>query len=220
MEGALVNTNERTDALRSDFMVRVVSVLAMATTLAYVGWRITTLTTNAWLSIPLFVVELWGALHLALLIMQGWSGEAPTSGSGGTTAPITTVVTATFHSPEELERTLIGCQAMESDGLVVVAIREGRDDLVAVCDGFDVDRLTGTGNHVDLFWLAVDATAAPLAAWLEAGQVPMHDFVTGLAEGLDNGVAVVQAPHFPRLLLPPTRIFDFRVQKPGIAEQK
>ena len=192
MEGAAVNAPGRTDALRSDIAVRAISIVALATTVAYVGWRITTLTTNAWLSIPLFVIELWGALHLALLVMQGWGGSSSPA-STGTSAPVTTIVTATFHSPEELERTLIGCQAMETDGPVVVAVRDGRDDLLDVCDGFDVHRLSGTGNHVDLFWLAVEATDAPLAAWLEAGQVPMHDFVTELASGLDHGVAVVQA---------------------------
>ena len=193
MEGAAVNAPGRTDALRSDIAVRAISIVALAATVAYVGWRLTTLTTNAWLSIPLFVVELWGALHLALLVMQGWGGTATPTSSMPPSATVTTIVTATFHSPEELERTLIGCQAMETDGPVVVAVRDGRDDLLEVCDGFDVHRLSGTGNHVDLFWLAVEATGAPLAAWLEAGQVPMHDFVTELAGGLDHGVAVVQA---------------------------
>ncbi|MEM7285173.1 MAG: glycosyltransferase family 2 protein, partial [Actinomycetota bacterium] len=188
-----MESNKRMDAPRRDLLVRAISLLAVAAAFAYVGWRITTLATNAWLSIPLFVVELWGALQLALLVMQGWTGGGRPERKGSTPGPVTTIVTATFHSPDELERTLIGCRAMATDGPIVVALREGRDDLDAVCDGFEVHRLTGTGNHVDLFWLAVEATGAPLAAWLEAGQVPMHDFVTEVAGGLDHGVAVVQA---------------------------
>ncbi len=172
---------------------RAAGAAAIIAALAYLAWRTTTLGTSAWLSIPLFLVELWGVGHLALLVMQGWSVPGRSVDAPLNEAPlVTTIVTATFHSPEDLERTLIGCRAMDSDGRVVVAVREGRDDLVEVCRSFDVDQLHGTGNHVDLFWLAVEASGASVAAWLEAGQVPMPDFVTALGGELAEGVAVVQ----------------------------
>lgn len=65
---------------RHDFVVRTVALLALAAWSGYLAWRSTDLLTNAWLSIPLFMLEVWGLVHLGLLTSQGWNRHRPGSG--------------------------------------------------------------------------------------------------------------------------------------------
>lgn len=63
-----------------------------------------------------------------------------------------------------------------------------------VASAFGLEVLETDGNHVDCFWQGAQELGGDLVAWLEAGQVPMPDFITAtVGQFADPGVAVVQA---------------------------
>ena len=143
---------------------------------------------------PLLVLEIWGVAQLGLLAMIGWRQKNPVQPPDAEGLGADLVITATFHSADELERTLVACQSVEGAGRTLVALRPDRSDLTDVADRFDVGVLEGEGNHVDLFRQGVVDLDSSITAWLEAGQMPMRDFLTAtLGHFADPTVAIVQA---------------------------
>lgn len=177
-------------------VIRAVTATASLSTVVYLAWRLTALGGNYWLSVPLLVLEIWGLAQFGLLAMQGWSNPEPTVAPEPSEdhVEIDVIITCTFHGPDELERSLIACRSLRGFRRLVVAVRPERPDLVSVAERFNVEVVTQAGNHVDLFRYGLGLHDSPLAAWLEAGQVPMPTFLEStVGYFADPAVAVVQA---------------------------
>ncbi len=160
---------------------------------AHLAWLVVSGPGN-WLIWTIFVVlELWGFAQFALRAMLAWTSPSPERATAGPVdVPVDIVVTCTFHTPEELERTLISCREVRHAHRVVVTVQKERPELLDVIEAFDVDVVVAPGNHVDGFWAG--ARRSRLALWLEAGQVPMPSCIEVLAPNFrDPSVAYVQA---------------------------
>lgn len=173
------------------------ALLALFSGFAYLSWRFTGLGANLWLSIPLLVLEVWGLAHLGLLTMLGCRGapsDRPEPVDVIDDIEVDVVATATFHSAAELERSLIGCNLLDGHRRILVITRPDRHELIELAALFDVEVLQSEGNHIDLFRHGQAVIDSPIAAWFEAGQVPMREFLRSTAGHFaDPQVALVQA---------------------------
>jgi len=180
----------------SDGMVRAVALTAIAFSASYVFWRAGALGDNLWLSGPLLVLETWGLLQISLLCLQGWTSPQPAPRRSDRTASdgIDLVVTCTYHSPGDLERTLVACRSLRNVRKVLVVMRPGRGELKAIAQSMDVEVLERDGNHVDIYWEAARSLGSQLVGWVEAGQIPLPAFADTLLPHFDDDqVAVVQS---------------------------
>ncbi|MGI9611865.1 MAG: PilZ domain-containing protein, partial [Acidimicrobiales bacterium] len=196
MEGRVMERDgrRRRGLAASNAVIRLVAVAALLSGLAYLAWRFTGLGTNPWLSIPLLILEVWGLAQLGLLTMLGWRGAPSERPESADEIDVDVIVTATFHSADELERSLIACNLLDGHRRILVVIRPDRQELIELAARFDVEVLQSQGNHIDLFRHGLTAIDSPIAAWFEAGQVPMRDFLrTTTGHFAEPQVAVVQA---------------------------
>jgi hypothetical protein len=179
---------------KTERRVRVVTTIALLASMSYVTWGVVGLSTSPWLAYPFFALEGFGLLQLILLATQAWRFPQPQSVPNDGRAAVDIIVTCTFHTAEELEQTLIGCRTVRSVRQTIVVIRPDREDLEDVARRFGIEPLHNRGNHVDGFWAAVNENRSPFASWLEAGQIPMPDFVNSMIGGFgESDTAVIQA---------------------------
>ncbi len=178
----------------ADWAVRAVAALGIGTNIGYVAWRSAGLGHNLWLSVPLLALEVWGLLQLCLLVLQGWTGNHHLPRPRSNTRSIDLVVTCTYHSAEDLERTLVACRAARHLRTVLVAMRPGRNDLESLATSMGARVFVGEGNHADIYWSAAKSLDTDLLGWLEAGQLPLPGFVEYLLPHFDDErVAVAQS---------------------------
>lgn len=169
---------------------RVIATATLA--LVHLVWLIVDGPGNWFVAIVFFGLEAWGIAQFGLRAMLAWGSTQPARAvTGAVEFPVDIVITCTFQSADELERTLISCRSVRHARRIVVTTQQERPDLHRVLAGFDVDVLIVPGNHVDGFWAG--AQQSRLALWLEAGQVPMPNAIEVLApEFADASVAYVQ----------------------------
>ena len=166
---------------------------AMLLWVAHLGWLLIDGPGN-WLVAAAFIgLDLWGLAQFGLRAMLAWSTPPATRREGSAVEfPVDIVITCTFHSAEELERTLISCRTVRHARRTIVTTQHERADLLDVVEAHDVDLVIAPGNHVDGFWAG--AQHSRMALWLEAGQVPMPECIEVLAPHFsDSSVAYVQA---------------------------
>jgi len=128
---------------------------------------------SLWLFVPFLVLEVWGFAQFVLRAVLTWQSVPDLPGLSLEPHPdraVRLVVTCTFQTAEDLERTLVSCRSVRHAARTIVALQEARVELLEVTEMFDVDIIVTGGNHVDAFWEA--ARASEFAMWLVAGQVP------------------------------------------------
>ena len=160
---------------------------------AHLGWLLIGGPGNWLVALAFITLELWGLAQFGLRAMLAWS-STPTDVAkrGPVEFPVDIVITCTFHSAEELERTLISCRGVRHARRIIVTMQQERAELLAVLEPHDVELVIVPGNHVDGFWAG--AQHSRMALWLEAGQVPMPECIEALARHFsDSSVAYVQA---------------------------
>ncbi len=174
---------------------RTLSILALASAAGYLTWRLGTLG-RGWtlaLSVPLLIVEIWGALQLAALVHQAWHPPAPTPPLGSPEDRVHVVVTAGGADLDQIERTLVGCSTITGDVRVRVLDDRQRPEVAALARSFGADHDEGLGRPIAALGRAIAATNAPYVLWLDAGQIPMPDvLVAALPRFADPGLAVIQ----------------------------
>ena len=186
----MTSRSRGTDAGRTDNLhVRIVARLAILVSLAYVGWGLLGLFESPLLAAPYFALEVIGLAQLALLTWQSEAKPSRRLVDGSESRVVDLIVTCTFHTPDALERTLIGLRSVRNIRRTIVVMRPDREDLAAIADRFDVEVVEREGNHVDGFWAGAQVSRAPFAAWLEAGQIPMPDFISSTVGKLSETAA-------------------------------
>ena len=191
---------ERTDAHRPgrtlpNTLVQFSAVVALAASTGYLIWRLANIGANPWLSVPLWLVEVWGFVSLALLTLQAWRAPSLEPRVNDSGAPnIDVIVTCTFHSPDELERSLIGCRSLDGAGQILVVTRPDRPEILAVAATQGVRTVEHAGNHSDGFAAGLQRLHSSFALWVEAGQVPMPTLIRSMVGRFsDSSVAIVQS---------------------------
>ncbi|MGF1599673.1 MAG: PilZ domain-containing protein [Acidimicrobiales bacterium] len=173
------------------------STAAMATGALYLGWRLTTLGSGPlWLSLPLFVLEVWGFVLLIGVLVRAWpraAVEAPAR-PDHFDGPLAIAVTAGVASADDVERTLLGCHRLERDLTVTVIDRHHRDDVAALCAELGATyRSDGGATGADSFLEVASDQGQGILLWLDGGQIPLPGIVeSGLARLGEPRTAVVQ----------------------------
>ncbi len=181
---------------QKDRSIRMHATAASAVGIVHLGWLLVGGLGTWWIAVPFLVLEGWGLAQFGLRAMLSWDTSAPQaepeSHPETVDRDVDIVVTCTFHTPEELERTLVSCRSVRHHRRTIVTMQTARPELLEITQSFDVDVVVAEGNHVDGFWAG--ARTSPFAFWLEAGQVPMPNCIEALAPTFsDAGVAYVQA---------------------------
>lgn len=190
--GARVDTRHRARATRPDPAV----LLALGATLAYLAWRTTTLGTGARLalSVPLMVVELWAASSLTALALLARRRRRPLVGVDEMThPPLDVVIGVAGAAPDDVEISLIACDALPGERAIVVLDTTRRPEIAELARNHGVFYDLAPRSPVDdPLGLFSDLVSNDRVLWIRAGQTPMPD-VDSAARMLDDPrVAVVQ----------------------------
>ena len=174
---------------------RRAAFLSLALGLAYLAWLAVSGIGSIWLFVPFIVLETWGVVQFALRTTLTWQrvphridlDRGPTADRR-----VNLVVTCTFQTAEDLERTLVSCRSVRRAARTIVALQTERAELLEVTRMFDVEVIVTGGNHVDAFWGA--ARSGDFAMWLIAGQVPTPGCIEAMLPEFDDpSVAFAQA---------------------------
>ncbi|MFN3218828.1 MAG: PilZ domain-containing protein [Acidimicrobiales bacterium] len=171
-------------------------LLALGATFAYLAWRSTTLGTGSRLalSIPLLLVEIWAASSLTALALLARRRQRPLAGIDEVThSPLDVVIGAAGATPDEVEISLIACDALPSERAIVVLDTIRRPEIADLARNHGVFYdLAPTAPVDDPLVLFSDLVSNDRVLWISAGQTPMPD-VDSAARMLDDPrVAVVQ----------------------------
>ncbi len=178
--------------------VRIVAALALAWGLVYLGWRLTSTSTDThpvlfWM---LLVAEAMGLLGLAFTAHRSWVRNEWERELIGTNHEVDIFVT-THNDPLEVVRTtMVATRAITYPTRVWLLDDDSSPELEAMAFEFGATYLTREGvaearggslNH------ALSRSHAELVLLLSAGDVPLPDMLDAVVpEFLDSWVAVVQ----------------------------
>ena len=183
-------------------LVRVVALVALATTAAYLAWRIDrTMDWSVWwLSLPLLVVEIHAAAGLALFTFSLWDvdGSSPPARRHATDLRLAVLIPTYNETPEILLSTIAAAVAVEPAHETWVLDDGARPEIEALAHRLGARYLAradrthakaGNVNH------ALGVVDADVVAILDADHVAgPHLFTATLAYFDDPKVAVVQSP--------------------------
>jgi cellulose synthase/poly-beta-1,6-N-acetylglucosamine synthase-like glycosyltransferase len=190
------------ETARRRFLVRSVAIIALAATLIYLAWRLTsTIPLDVWwLSIPLFVLEVHAALGLALFTFSLWDVDRrpPTHEVASTDQRIAVLVPTYNEGIEVLVPTVAAALAMRVPHETWVLDDGDRPEVARLAADLGARYLTrpehdhakaGNLNH------ALTVIDADLIAVLDADHVASPDFLTHTLGYFDDPrVALVQTP--------------------------
>ncbi len=184
-----------------EWLVQLVTVLALVAGVAYLTWRIgwSGRGANLPLYLALLAAELFGWCSLAFYAFLAWSvpeSEAPPAER----VPSVDVLVCTYDEPVHiLEPTLVGCRAIRMSHTTYVLDDGRRPEVAALAERLgaryvtrpdDLHAKAGNINH------ALTVTDGELVLVLDADHVPLPqilDATVGYFE--DPGLALVQTPH-------------------------
>ncbi len=182
-------------------VIRGVALLALAVTVAYLGWRaLDTLNLNAWyLAVPMLAFEIHAAVGLGLFTFSLWDVDRRPVRRPLARVPSIAVVIPTYNEgPEILVPTIAAAVALEpahETWILDDGERREVEQLAAALGARYLARPThehakaGNLNH------ALGVIDAEIMAVLDADHVAAPDFLRAtLGYFADSGVAIVQTP--------------------------
>lgn len=182
----------------------VVTLLAVAAGIAYLGARITTLG-SGWtlvLSLPLYVAETLAFAQLGLFAFVGWHAHrhpdgitpARRSHRSGMAAEVDIVVDCGGLPADALERTLVGVRAVRSVSRTIVVDRFHREDLAETAAALGATYTVDDRPEEQWVEVLLETSSTHAVAWLRSGHVPMEDFIeAGYSALSQSKVAVWQS---------------------------
>jgi cellulose synthase (UDP-forming) len=189
------------DAPHRLLLIRIVAVVALAVTGAYLAWRATaTLNVDAlWLAIPMLVFEIHAAIGLGLFAFSLWDVDARPARRPLGRAPAIAVVIPTYNEgPEILVPTIAAAVALEPVHETWVLDDGERPEVEELAQSLGARYLArpthehakaGNLNH------ALDVIDADIMAVLDADHVAAPEFLLAtLGYFADPQVALVQTP--------------------------
>ena len=175
---------------------RVLTVAGLAATVAYLAWRaaFSMTGTAAWLSVPLFVVEVVGFLGALSLAWAMWPTRAERPDEHLIIARrVDAVVRVSDQFVHEVRATLLALQSVDAVAHLIIVDLSGRPAVASLATEFQaVYAATDTEDRNGLRVMAA-AVRSPEFLLIDAGDVPSTDIVRRLSTGMkDVRVAVVQ----------------------------
>ena len=173
-----------------------VYLVVRATTLGD-GWTIA-------LSVPLYIAELTAFVQFLLFALIAWHARhrvLPLTRNGAPLRPsrpvdqMDVVVDARARSAPELERTLVGARSVKHIAALLVIDDEHRPEIFEVTRALGADYISDRSTDEQCIDALIEVSTTERVGWLEAGQVPMPDFLAAGARRLaDPAVGVWQSP--------------------------
>ena len=189
------------DSARRLLLIRVVAVVALAATAAYLGWRATsTLNLDAWyLALPMLVLEVHAGIGLALFAFSLWDVDRRPPRRALRKLPSVSVLIPTYNEgPEILVPTIAAAMAMEPAHETWVLDDGERPEIEQLARSLGAHYLArpthehakaGNLNH------ALGVIDADIFAVLDADHVAAPEFLRAtLGYFSDPRVALVQTP--------------------------
>lgn len=184
----------------------VITLFAITAGAVYLVARATTLGNGGTLalSIPLYLAELIAFAQFSLFAFVAWHAHqrmlsparnvASHQGSRGIDQ-MDIVVDARAKSNAQLERTLVGARSVKHVGSVIVIDDEHRPEIAEITDALGASYVSDRATDEQCIDALIEVSSTELVGWLEAGQVPMPDFLAAAALRLaDPAVGVWQSP--------------------------
>lgn len=184
----------------------VCTLFAITAGAVYLVVRATTLG-DGWtlaLSVPLYVAELTAFVQFALFAFVAWHAHnriRPLTRARASARPdrpidqIDVVVDARSRDAGQLERTLVGARAVARVARVIVIDDEDRTEIAELATTLDATYISDRSSSEECIDALIEVSTTELVGWLEAGQVPMPDFLeTAALRFADSAVGVWQSP--------------------------
>jgi cellulose synthase (UDP-forming) len=180
-------------------VIQCVTVIAVAFTLYYLAWRLTTLNPEAMmLSWLLWAAEAYGLMVFILYAFMAWRLVYPVSPKPRH-SPTVDVFIPTYNEPlDVLRATLAGCASIRYPHRTYVLDDGGREGVRVLAATFNcgyIARPTHEGAKAGNLNYALRRTSGELIVTLDADHIPLAGFLDetiGFFE--DQTVAVVQGP--------------------------
>jgi len=180
-------------------VIQCVTVIAVAFTLYYLGWRLSTLNPEAMiLSWLLWLAEAYGLMVFLLYAFMAWRlvYPVPPKAKRNTTVD---VFIPTYNEPVDVLRaTLAGCAKIRYPHRTYILDDGGREEVRALAAAFNCEyiaRPTHEGAKAGNLNYALSRTTGELIATLDADHIPLPDFLDETIGFFDDPtVAVVQGP--------------------------
>lgn len=183
----------------AEAVIQCVTVIAVAFTLYYLIWRLSTLNPDAMmLSWLLWLAEAYGLMVFLLYAFMTWRLVYPVPPKPKR-SPIVDVFIATYNEPiDVLRATMAGCTKIRYPHRTYILDDGGREEVRALAAAFDCEyiaRPTHEGAKAGNLNYALRRTNGELIATLDADHIPLPGFLDetiGFFE--DPTVAAVQGP--------------------------
>src|SRR4030043_373801 len=183
----------------SEPIIQCVTVIAIAFTLYYLGWRLTTLNPEAMiLSWLLLIAEAYGLMVFLLYAFMAWRLVYPVPPKAKRNTIVDIFIPTYNESVDVLRATLAGCAKISYPHRTYILDDGERDEVRALAAAFNCEyiaRPTHEGAKAGNLNYALSRTNGELIATLDADHIPLPDFLDetiGFFE--DQTVAVVQGP--------------------------
>jgi cellulose synthase (UDP-forming) len=182
--------------------IRVVALVAIAVTSAYLVWRLAGTINLAWwwVAIPMFLVEVHNAFGLVLYTVALWRVDADVPAAGRTARRRKiAVLIPTYNEPAEiLLPTIAASVALQPKHETWVLDDGRREEVARLAERLGAHYLTRPDNrHAKAGNLnhALEVVDADIVAVLDADHVPTARFLTALLPYFrDDRIAFVQSP--------------------------
>ena len=190
------------ESLRLTLFIRVIGLLAIAATAAYLSWRVlyTINLDAAWIAIPFFLLEVYAGFSLVLFAFSTWDIQSlrPARPVQTTTARVAVLIPTYNEEEAVLLPTIAAAMALKPEHETWVLDDGDRPEVRRLAERLGARYLTrpdrqhakaGNINH------ALSIIDADLVAVLDADHVSRPDFlINTLGYFEDAEVAVVQTP--------------------------
>ncbi|MHB2019365.1 MAG: glycosyltransferase [Candidatus Xenobia bacterium] len=175
---------------------RLIVLAWVVSALWYLGWRYTTITSDAVaFSWVVYASELLAATGLALHLYLSWSitSRTPPAARGGVKVEV--LILADGQTADVVRRTLHAAQELDHDHTTCLIDLTRSDALQTLAQELGARYVTGDGTHAQGLNNALKDSKAEIVAILEADHAPRKDFLTRtLGYFEDDTVAFVQTP--------------------------
>jgi len=183
-------------------LIRAIALLAIAVTLAYLAWRLTSTINIAWwwISLPLFIVEVHNGLGLVLYTIALWNVDPddPQTGAVPRGLRVAVLIPTYNEPPDVLLPTIASAVALEPAHETWVLDDGHRDEVRELAETLGARYLSRPDNrHAKAGNLnhALEHIKADVVGVLDADHVPTARFLRALLPYFrDPKVAFVQSP--------------------------
>jgi len=183
----------------AELLIQCVTVIAIAFTLYYLAWRLSTLNPDAMmLSWLLWAAEAYGLIVFILYAFMAWRLVYPVPPKPEHSPTVDILIPTYDESVDILRATLVGCNKIRYPHRTYILDDGGREEVRALAAAFNcgyLARPTHEGAKAGNLNYALPRTSGELIVTLDADHIPLPVFLDETIGFFnDQTVAVVQGP--------------------------